>query len=216
LKREFPVICIQPGMYLIGDESVVDAKPTHFRHIDAPYWIDLHPVSVLEFSSFVCRGGYERKDWWSANHLMSVPSIDDRCELIRGCSQEKVAKDRPVMGLTWFEAHALARSYGGRLPFECEWEIAARHAVKRIALADDLLEWTADAFTSMYWRVDFLLRGVAWSADRPRSLISVRGRSANALVRHVCGRRGHDPEGSGICCGFRRVWDALPEKCLVI
>ena len=216
LNREFGVVCVRPGTYVIGDENVADARPTHFRRIETPYWIDLAPVTALDFSEFVYQGGYDRSDWWSDGQLPDVQSVDERSELVRRASREAVVSDRPVRGLSWYEADAIARSYRGRLPFESEWEISARHSPKQIALAEDMLEWTADIFTPTYWRVDFSSRGVAWSANRSQSPVSVRGRSSDALVRNVCGRRGLAPSDLGMLCGFRRAWDKLPDNCVVI
>ena len=81
-----------------GNES-----PVHEVRVPA-FRIQRYPVTVQEFAEFIANGGAEPEDW----------------------ERQRQYPNRPVVGVSWFEAAAYCSWKGGRLPSEAEWERAAR------------------------------------------------------------------------------------------
>jgi iron(II)-dependent oxidoreductase len=89
--------------------------------------IDATPVTNERFARFLTDGGYRRPElwdpfgWrWRVREDITGPRFWDLPGW--GAWQEE---DRPVVGVSWYEADAYARWSGGRLPGEHEWERAA-------------------------------------------------------------------------------------------
>ena len=110
-------------------------RPRHTVEV-APFWIDVHPVTNREFLLFIAAGGYETPEYWSAAgwqwRLESgavAPkywSLADGTWTTRMMDREgPVDPAHPVCHVCWYEAEALARFAGKRLPTEVEWEVAA-------------------------------------------------------------------------------------------
>jgi len=102
-----------------------------------PFAIRKYPVTVQEYRAFVEAGGYveARGHWWSPQAVewrnaarIGVPLEWD---------DQLLAPNTPVTGVSWFECEAYARWLSERrgdgavyrLPYECEWEYAARRGV---------------------------------------------------------------------------------------
>ncbi len=119
------------------------------------YFISKFPITNQQFRVFWKSGGYEEKKWWSAAGLAWLnrsPEDEETMNLDkwhrRNCRTEPAywndpklgIPNRPVVGVTWFEAMAycvwlteqlqstekLSDGYVARLPTEAEWEKAAR------------------------------------------------------------------------------------------
>jgi gamma-glutamyl hercynylcysteine S-oxide synthase len=108
-------------------------RPRHRTDVRG-YLIGRTAVTNASFRSFVERGGYQRREWWSAEgwawkeqYDISRPGAwtDDLGAEWRLGGLEPLHPDRPVVHVSWFEADAFARAHGARLPTEVEWEKAA-------------------------------------------------------------------------------------------
>ncbi len=215
------VIEIPAGEYVVGDDGLPTASPRHRRRVDAPFWIDAWPVSVATFSAFVADAGYRRAALWRPplDRAADDPrwaSVDSRCEAVRAASPG-LDPGRAALGLTWFEAAAVARAAGGRLPYEVEWEVAAggQAGGRQIGRRAGVSEWVADAFAPQYWRADHARRGVAWPTPVAGTPVTVRGTGPGEIVSNVAARRGRPPEAADAHRGFRRAWDVPPPAAVV-
>jgi gamma-glutamyl hercynylcysteine S-oxide synthase len=131
------LVKIPPGPCTIGAGdsgfSYDNERPRHRTEVGA-YLIGRTPITNATWLSFVEGGGYERREWWSAEgwawkeqYDITRPAAwtaDLRAEW-RLEGLEPLHPDRPVVHVSWFEADAFARAHGARLPTEIEWEKAA-------------------------------------------------------------------------------------------
>ena len=107
-------------------------RPCHEVDV-AAFEIDRLPVANREYMTFVERGGYERREFWSDEGWAWRVKEGVERPLYWTADGEMRAFDRtaaldpyrPVMHVSWYEAEAYARSIGKRLPTEAEWEKAA-------------------------------------------------------------------------------------------
>ena len=159
---------IPPGPFVMGskkgdrgarDNEFGNDKPLK---IEYPYWLARYPVTVAQFSLFVEAKGYEYEGWWTKTGRAwrrgewdSTVKEDWLRDYLKGRPVELRGRpfrweeqapypNRPVMGVSWFEAMAYckwlearlraARSpllrdgYRVRLLTEAEWEKAARYS----------------------------------------------------------------------------------------
>jgi formylglycine-generating enzyme required for sulfatase activity len=90
------------------------------------YAIDPYPVTVIQFGRFIESGGYRRRELWSeagwqlASSGRPLPRFWDEPEWVA-----YLTPNRPLVGVSFYEAEAYARWRGRRLPTEAEWERAA-------------------------------------------------------------------------------------------
>jgi len=88
-------------------------------------WLSRYPITNSQFALFIAEQGYERRDFWSPEgwewreeNKITQP---DYWRDVRFNGSNK-----PVVGVSWYEADAFARWAKGRPPTEWEWEAAAR------------------------------------------------------------------------------------------
>jgi formylglycine-generating enzyme required for sulfatase activity len=107
---------VEPGTYWIGSadddlEAREEEKPRHQVTFDAPFWIGRYPITNVQWQAWVEAGGQSSRSAKDAN--LNHPN-------------------QPVVSVTWNEAVAfcswLSEQLGMevRLPYEAEWETAAR------------------------------------------------------------------------------------------
>ena len=116
-------VYVPTGFYVVGsdrpDESPAARVPLR------GFWIGRDVVTNEQFVWFVRAGGYANETLWTADALrwlrenaITEPAFwrDPRFN----------APQQPVTGVSFHEAQAFARWFGGRLPTEVEWEVAGR------------------------------------------------------------------------------------------
>ncbi len=93
--------------------------------IETPYEIDIYPVTNSQFEQFILNHGYERKEFWEPSGWKWQQS--QKIYEPKHWRNPKWNKpDNPVVGVSWYEANAYAKSVNKELPNEKQWERAAR------------------------------------------------------------------------------------------
>ena len=164
------------GTYRIGAAdgmgfSYDNERPAHDVEL-APFSIAHRPITNATWLRFVEGGGYVRREWWSDEGWAWKEEYDITHH--RGVADR--TPDAPVCHVSWFEAEALARWCGARLPTEAEWEVAAA----RLDGVGLVWEWTASPFigypgfhahpyreySEVFFGDDYrVLRGGSWATD---------------------------------------------------
>jgi gamma-glutamyl hercynylcysteine S-oxide synthase len=123
-------------------------RPRH--RVETPaFRIARRPVTNASWLRFSEGGGYERREWWSAEgwawkeeHDIThhAPVADG------GVGGPDGVGGLPVIHVSWFEADAFARAHAARLPTEAEWERAATSEQPALEGIGQVWEWTASYF----------------------------------------------------------------------
>jgi iron(II)-dependent oxidoreductase len=140
--REVPA-----GRFWMGAQSAGFAydneRPRHAVSLPA-FAIAQLPLTNAAWTRFCADGGYERREWWSPDGwswLQKQPRVD---RFVPPVSAARAGTDECLCHVSWFEAEALARAHGARLPSEEEWEKAAQMGA--IECAGRVWEWTSSEF----------------------------------------------------------------------
>jgi ergothioneine biosynthesis protein EgtB len=131
------------GLYAIGamgnEPFAFDNEGPRHKCWVEPFAVADRLVTVREMSAFVQDGGYASPSLWLSEGWDFVRTHDVRAPLyarpepgawlVFGLDGEREAQpDEPAAHLSFYEADAVARWLGARLPTEAEWEIVAAAA----------------------------------------------------------------------------------------
>jgi formylglycine-generating enzyme required for sulfatase activity len=127
------MLLIPAGKFLMGDSTIrtreqiemADNKG-HWVFIDS-FYIDKYEVTNNEFKAFVESYAYYKQEFWSelgwtyiSVNNINAPAFWDDPDI--GFDHP----NKPVIGVSFFEAEAYAKWAGKRLPTEAEWEYSAK------------------------------------------------------------------------------------------
>lgn len=123
------MVLIPAGSFRMGGDERADEQPIGDVDV-AAFYIDRYPVTNAQFQAFWEAGVYDHPTdpCWaglSAGYRW-IRKIEMRRTPRYWYDRAWNAPDRPVVGITWYEAMAYARWADKRLPTEAEWEKAAR------------------------------------------------------------------------------------------
>jgi iron(II)-dependent oxidoreductase len=132
---------VPAGTHALGAGDDVFAydneRPRHAVAV-AGFAIARRPVTNATWLRFVEGGGYVRREWWSSEGW----AWKEEHDITHHASVAAGLADAPACHISFYEADALARWCGARLPTEAEWEKAA----DRLDGVGHVWEWTASTF----------------------------------------------------------------------
>lgn len=128
------MVYVPGGFTLIGAEDGVEwEKPTFWAKVK-PFLMDAHEVTVADFRKFMLATHYktEAEAFGDAGLLKEdtkqwILAKGASWEYPYGIDKPKAADNFPVTQVSWNDAKAYAKWAGKRLPYEIEWEHAARN-----------------------------------------------------------------------------------------
>jgi ergothioneine biosynthesis protein EgtB len=134
---ELRFMCFDGGTATIGAREAgfaFDNERPRFAAIVRPFALATRPIANAEVIAFIAAGGYREPRWWLADgweavqrELWHAPMYwrgDGSLYELAGARAIDPAET--ACHLSYYEADAIARWLGGRLPTELEWELAAR------------------------------------------------------------------------------------------
>ena len=132
------MVLIPAGEFWMGTDADTASEddagetPKHRVYVDA-FLIGKYEVTNAQYKRFIDAGGYENPAFWSKEGWDYIQSRGIKePSLWRDMDLGIAQPDKPVVGVTWWEAEAFAKWVGMRLPTEAEWEKAARGTDGRI------------------------------------------------------------------------------------
>ena len=141
-------MCTVPaGEFWMGSDPPEgqDEERPRRRVATGAYEIGETPVTNAQFAAaenlYADRAAWSQAGWdWREANGIVAPRFQGE-----DAWRDYLAPDQPVVGVSWYEADAFARSLGMRLPSEAEWERAARgDDGRRFPWGDDWVpEWAA-------------------------------------------------------------------------
>ena len=164
-------------------------RPRHLAQTGA-FRIARRPVTNASWLRFAEGGGYERREWWSAEGWAWKEDHDLTHHHASVASGGAGGLQSPVCHVSWFEAAAFARAHDARLPTEAEWERAATWSQPALEGVGQVWEWTASPFRGYPGFVAYPYRGVLRSVLRRR----VPSATWRLLGHQPARRRAHLPQ----------------------
>jgi iron(II)-dependent oxidoreductase len=123
-----------------GEGFAYDNERPRHTASTAAFEIARLPLSNGDWLRFAEEGGYRRRELWSAEGWQWLATEQQAQHPARAAGEPSA----PACHVSWFEADALARAAGARLPSEAEWEKAAGRG--RLASIGRVWEWTHSEF----------------------------------------------------------------------
>ena len=231
------------GPTLMGTDDPLaydNERPRHTVTV-APFLLDATALTAAHFAQFIADAGYLRRDLWSAEgwawrqRLKQLTPkgwrrMGDRWTRTRLDGSSALHPDEPVCGISWFEAEAAARYFGGRLPTEQEWEHAARRDSidkPRIAglrswgpepvmagterptdLLGNVWEWTASAFAPWPGFEPYPYRGYSMPYfDGVHRVLRGGSFATDPAIARVTFRNWYAPQTRQVFAGVRLARD---------
>jgi ergothioneine biosynthesis protein EgtB len=122
----------------------------------APYALADHLVPCATMLDFIADGGYQTPTLWMADGWAQVQAqgwtaplywrqLDDQYWGFGPGGSAPIDPQAPLVHISWYEADALARWAGARLPTEAEWE-AAYGDPRLAAMTGVVWQWTESAY----------------------------------------------------------------------
>jgi ergothioneine biosynthesis protein EgtB len=148
------------GIYEIGHAGAgfaFDNEAPRHRVWLEPFRIANRLVTNGDYAAFIADGGYRRAELWLSDGWDMVAAEGWQAPLYWRAEGEgdwtrfslhgrrPVDPDEPVLHVSYYEADALARWAGARLPTEAEWEVSAG-AGGLAQLDDSAWQWTGSAY----------------------------------------------------------------------
>jgi formylglycine-generating enzyme required for sulfatase activity len=118
----------QAGDPRLEEENWIRIRAGKFRRGEPPghevtlagFEIGRYPVTVQEYQKFIEEGGYKKEDYWGETGGFGQFKEPENWE------EQQSHGNRPVTGVSWWEAAAYCKWAKSWLPTEAEWERAAR------------------------------------------------------------------------------------------
>jgi len=153
----------------VGAGFAFDNERPRHKTLLGPFKLATRPLANRDVQAFIADGGYRDHRLWLSDGWAAVQAGGWTAPLYwRGDETYELAgvraidPDEPACHLSFYEADAIARWMGARLPTEAEWELAAAAepvagnfvesgrlhpaAGSGSALFGDVWEWTASAY----------------------------------------------------------------------
>ncbi|MEE9384894.1 MAG: bifunctional serine/threonine-protein kinase/formylglycine-generating enzyme family protein [Nannocystaceae bacterium] len=130
---------VEGGKFFMGSDSeqgvLTAARPAHQVEIN-PFCLDIYEVNVGEYRACSTRGECKRAfrdSFWPRGSMDMDDWKHARKANSKLCNENFADRDsHPINCVTWQQADAFCRFIDKRLPFESEWEFAARGSDGRV------------------------------------------------------------------------------------